>query len=321
MDKFMIKDFFARIKGPHFFLSLIFLGLGFMVLTLSVKAYIDYSRKEILFSDVFGSHDPELSAEDLMVMLDVSTETSVDSFEVVARKNLFSPDREAWEPPPPMDGQEQTAPVRSRRVSAGDFRLYGITFFKDEKMALIYFQRLPENSRNRLVLEGETVYHELDGGSEAYRVVSIGADSVTLEAAGDLFEVWLFSHERQGPELTESGNISVVLGGMDKPRADLQETISPEDPRAGRVQGLQPPAGSGPGTEPGESYPDGVSSGQPGTARQSGPGDGPAQFETEEQGPAGQDIASPSEDMDRQVEEGAMIRVDTPFGPVYRPVE
>jgi len=137
MDKFMIKDFSARIKGPHFFLSLIFLGLGFMVLSLSVKAYIDYSQKEILFSDVSDSHDPELSPEDLMVMLDVSTEASVDSFEVVARKNLFSPEREAWEPPPPMNGQEQTAPVRSRRVSAGDFRLYGITFFKDEKMALI----------------------------------------------------------------------------------------------------------------------------------------------------------------------------------------
>lgn len=317
----MIKDFFARIKGPYFFLSLIFLGLGFMVLTLSAKAYMDYSQKEILFSDVFDIHDPELSSEDLLAMLDVSTEASVDDSEIVARKNLFSPDREPWESPPPMDGQEQTAPVRSRRVSAGDFRLYGVTFFKDEKMALIYYQRFPESSRNRLVLEGEIVYHESNGGTEAYRVVSIGSDSVTLEAAGESFEVWLFSHERQGPESSESGNISVVLGGMDKTSADAIETISPDDPRAGQIQGLQPAAGSDPETEPGESYPEDASSEQPGVMRESSPGNGPAQFEAEEPGPAGQDISSPSQDMDRQVEEGTMRRVDTPFGPVYRPVE
>jgi hypothetical protein len=254
-------------------------------------------------------------------MLDVPTGASVDSFEVVAQKNLFSPDREAWEPPPLRDGQEQTAPVRSRRVSAGDFRLYGITFFKDEKMALIYDQRLPENSRNRLVLEGETVYHELDGGGEAYRVVSIGADSVTLEAAGDLFEIWLFSHERQGPELTESGNISVVLGGMDKTRADSIESITQEDSGVGRIQPVDALAGSDPGNEHEDSGSGQFSGEQPEESEGLNSMTEILQKAGQESDLTSQDSPGSSQEMDRQVEEGTMRRVDTPFGPVYRPVE
>jgi len=227
MDKIMIKNFSARAKGPHLFLFLIFLGLGFIVLALSFKAYLDYSRHEILVEDDSSRHNPDLFTEDLLAMLDVSTDSSGDEFEVLVEKNLFSPEREAWEAPPPSDDQQPAAPVRGRRINPADFRLYGITISRHEKMALIYYQRLPEGSRNRLVHEGEIVYQDRDGGNEAYRLVSIGTDSVTLEAGGKSFEIWLFSHERQEVEPTETEEAAVVISGaeplMEEPAEEIED--------------------------------------------------------------------------------------------------
>ncbi len=320
MDKVMIKSIFVRIKSPQFFLALIFLGLGFVVLALSVKGYKEFSQREINVTEVSAGQDPDLSAQELQAMFGISRESSGQEFEVVVEKNLFSQNREAWQPPPPKDDQEEESTSGPRRVNPGDFKLYGITTSQDEKMALVHYERLPEDSRNRLVAEGETVYYERDGGEEIFRVASIEANSVTLEAQGESFEVGLFGHDRENTQTQDQNRMNVVIGGTSKP----VNTSSQE----GVVQPASSDADSGSGKEPsGKKTPD--SPEKDGTAddpqEQSQPGGLPELLKKLRQG-AGQGEDQPEtqqgqQDMEAQVQEGNMRRIDTPFGPIYRPVD
>jgi hypothetical protein len=332
MDKIMIKDFFVRIKGPHLFLSLIFLGLGVIVLALGVKEYKEYSQREIRNSETSARQEPNLSPEELQAMFGTSGDPAGDEFEVVAEKNLFSPDREAWEPPPPRDDQVEDKPVRTQRINPKEFKLYGVTFAGDEKTALIYYQRLPESSRNRLVSEGETIYQERNGGDAAFKVVSIEAESVTLEASGDSFEVGLFSHERQVVQKNNQDRISVVIGGTSESidTASLGGASRPADAAsnaeaAGRESrpgsGSQASGSASDQTLPAPDKPEAEeSSDEPGEQPQSR-GGLPELLQKMREGASQGGQAQDSGDMERQVEEGTMRRVDTPFGPVYRPVQ
>ena len=316
----MIKRIFVKIKGPHLFMSLIFLGLGLVVLGLSVRGYKEHSQKEIVASETAARLDSGITAEELHVMLGASRVSSPEGFEVVAEKNLFSPDRRAWQPPPPRDDQEEQVPARAQRVNPREFRLYGVTFSGDEKMALVYYQRLPENARNRLVSEGETVYHERDGGTEVFRVASIGTEAVTLEANGDSFEVGLFSHERQKIQTGAEDRISVVIGGTSDPVSVSSQTAPPGASAPGKPspspapgKSLQHPQDSGAET-PDE---DSTDRPQPGSLPEL------LQRMRESAGQGGEHPGSQTrvQEMEVKVQEGTMRRIDTPFGPIYRPVE
>ncbi len=343
----MIKDFFVRIKGPHLFLSLIFIGLGFIVLALAVKGYKEYSQREIRTTQSQPRHDSNLSQEELWAMFAVSGDPAGNEFEVVARKNLFSPDREAWTPPPPREGEEEASPVRARRINPGEFKLYGVTFAGDEKMALVHYQRLPQNSRNRLVSEGETVYQERNGGEAVYRVVSIGAEAVTLEANGDSFEVGLFSHERQNVQSAGEDRISIAIGGTSRPADTVQASPAQEPeatpaPEPSEATSASEPSEAGP-TEARPSAPDsgqdpGAEQGQTPTAGQSppdtsdhgrptsgGPDDQPGEGGLSEifqrlREMAGQTAGSQTPgDTQSSGQQRDMQQIDTPFGSIYRP--
>ncbi|MFN2343848.1 MAG: hypothetical protein ABR542_10850, partial [Desulfonatronovibrio sp.] len=230
-----MKKIFERIKGPHLFLLMIFVVLGLMMLALSVRGYKEYSQQKIGSPETRGEGGSELTMEELRSMLDVSRDIPAGDIDVVARKNLFSPERTAWEPPPAKEDSEDQAPPRRHRINTSEFRLYGITSDGKQKRALIYYQRLPEKSRNRLVVEGEAVYQERHGGDEVFRLVSIDDKSVTLEASGENFEVGLFSHDRQQVNLSGS-KIAVSIGGTGEevtPQASVDSGQGfPPDPGA-----------------------------------------------------------------------------------------
>ncbi|MFN2268665.1 MAG: hypothetical protein ABR533_10350, partial [Desulfonatronovibrio sp.] len=88
-----MKKIFERIKGPHLFLLMIFVVLGLMMLALSVRGYKEYSQQKIGSPETRGEGGSELTMEELRSMLDVSRDIPAGDIDVVARKNLFSPER------------------------------------------------------------------------------------------------------------------------------------------------------------------------------------------------------------------------------------
>lgn len=323
----MIRDFFVRIKGPSLFLSLVFLGMALVVLTLSVRGYKEHSQKKIGDEKVSEKKDSVLSVRELQTMFGTSLEASGKDSSLMVEKNLFSPDREAWQPPPPKEDNDEQDSGRNLRVNSREFKLYGITSSRDEKTALVYYQRLPENSRNRLVSEGETVYQERDGGNEVFRVADIGTDSVTIEANGDTFEVGLFSHEREKVQASGGEGMKVVIGGTSKPSdGSTQQGQSPPESRPESGQQSQSTASNQDRTGQQESEND-ADSGSDDSEEQSQPGNLPdllqkmMQRADKGQEQPGQEEGGSNKDMEAQVEEGTMRKIDTPFGPIYRPVD
>lgn len=327
----MIRNFFTWIKGPHLFLFLIFLGTGIIIIGLSVRGYNENSQAEAGFADSYEIEQPELTFDDLSALFAESWESSPGGHEIVVRKNLFSPDREAWQPPPAKDEEGETQTSRPSRINQRDFRLYGITFSQGQKTALIYYHRFPENQRHHLASEGETVYDVQDHGTALYSIVSIGDESVTLESGGNTFEVGLFSHERQSFKGRSEDRISVAIGGTSESiEAAFQADAEVSDDQAGSQVSRQeePDEQDQASVQPEEADP----SGGGGFGAEDELSDDPDQRPTETRlderlkealqgaGQAGAQQHLYDEDMERRVEEGTMRRVDTIYGPIYRPV-
>ncbi|MFW5730442.1 MAG: hypothetical protein ACOCV7_02235, partial [Desulfonatronovibrionaceae bacterium] len=255
-------------------------------------------------------------------LMETSAGSSAKDYEIVVEKNLFSPERKAWKPPEEKK-EENAQPVSSaQRVNEREFRLYGVTFADEEKLALVYYQRLPENSRQRMVSEGQAVYSERDGGDQVFKVVSIEPESVTIEAGGDTFDVGLFSHARREVRSQPDGGMAISLGGAGQ---DSGQTVSTG----------QTVPGPGPTGSPPPDNPDSASAGQGGSevskgqdpdadsedGQDSKPANLPELLKKMMEKSADKNKSGSNEDMEKKVQEGSMRRIDTPFGPIYRPNE
>ena len=113
------------------------------------------------------------------------------------------------------------------------FKLYGITEISKEKMALIYYGRLSDSNKHRLVQEGEIVY-DTGEGHKLFQVLDIGREAVTLKADGDSFEINLYGHERQRAQTSDSSGTSIFIGGTQAsqeqaPEEDPGNTITPQE--------------------------------------------------------------------------------------------
>jgi hypothetical protein len=373
----MLKDFFSRIKGPDLFITLIFLGLGLLVIALSVREYKEQSRINMEFSSHLSISDPDISLDRLHSLFDPKDnstsyieidgddnflspglttgenfqklssvhkvrfrverleavdpgDTATDDFDIVVRRNLFSPDREAWDPPL-ISGELQTAtgPDRKSPIGPKEFKLHGVINRQNQRMALIYYSGLPEQSRNRLVNEGETIYLDRNQRDDAFKIIAIDNESVTVSSLEDTFKVGLYSHERQHTESSEPDRISVVIGGTADPvkalpqkRQPVKESLSGQDMAQQELSAMVPFSES----------PQTVSDSDPEKPLTDGDAADPYHETEQESTPrflqrmkenatTGKKEDSVSmKDLERQVQEGTMRRVDTPFGPLFRPI-
>ncbi len=330
----MIKRFFLGIKGPQLFSCLFFLGLGLLIILFSMREYKEYSQQTIEESTRSDFVDDGLSFDEFQAIF-ASSKISSGDYEVVARKNLFSPERQAWEASPAAEDeqQKQSRSGRNPRIDPRAVKLYGITFAQDQKQALIYYQHLPDKNKHRLVGENESIYQGEDKESELFRIAKIDRDSVTLKTPnGESFEIGLYAHERQVVSTGSQGQVAIVIGGDESlsPTAvdsDSQK-VAQKDPSTSISDDTKSPT-------PADNGQISEAEGDPRTAaaekadEQSGQTpqadsrvSNPLEALQKAMEAAGnRRERSSGEDMERQVQEGTMRRVDTPFGPIYRPVE
>lgn len=330
----MIKRFFFGIKGPQLFSCLFFLGLGLLIILLSMREYKEYSQQTIEESPRADFVDDGLSFEEFQAIF-ASSKISSGDYEVVARKNLFSPERQAWEASPATEDeqQRQSRSRRNPRIDPRAVRLYGITFTKDHKQALIYYQHLPDKNKHRLLGENDSIYQGEDKETELFRIAKIDRESVTLETPdGESFEIGLYAHERQVVSTGSQGQVAIVIGGdesLSPTSVDLDsQKVAPEDSSTSIAEDTksQAPQDNGQLREvEGDSKTVATEkeAEQLGQTPQAGSrSSNPLEALQKAMEAAGnRRDRSSGEDMERQVQEGTMRRVDTPFGPIYRPVE
>jgi len=319
------KGIFYRIKGPQLFMSLIFVGLGLIMLVLSVRGYKEYSQKDIVALDSGSISETRVTMDELRSMFEFS-HGSGENHELIARKNLFTPDREAWQSPPSNEEEEET--VSASSLDSGDFRLHGITFRGDEKKALIYSRKFSDKNKHRLVSEGETVEDE---GSEIFTVATIDSDSVTLEYGGESLRIGLYDHERSSVEVAAHKGRSIVIGGRDEvtkvASRDEKEADEQDDRASSRSPDEPEPPPDRADRDDDADREEAEEDAQQESARgglaelldRMREARGQNSGEDSEQPSAGQ--AHEGRDTQESAEEGEMRRVDTPFGPVYRPVQ
>ncbi len=125
----------------------------------------------------------------------------VSRFDDVTQKNLFSPDRKAWESP--VVSADAPSPEQKPPPPPGPIgvRLYGTTIVLDQKNALLYFERFNSQHKYRVMKEGDTAR---DDGERAdglvYTLKRLERDKVILEDQhGREHTVGLYDHTLSRP--------------------------------------------------------------------------------------------------------------------------
>jgi hypothetical protein len=289
------------------------------------EKYANFEKDNLLHSEPRAGHKDSGSEVRFRVEngsgLDFRKDEPAD-FGIIAQNNLFSPDRKAWKPSPENEQNDEPEAVKRAGIDPDKLKLYGITRSEDRKMALVHYPSWRDKAGNLFISEGESVHLNHGGKDEAFRVVAISSESITVESAGDTFEVGLFSHQRQEKVASGADRMSVVIGGTAEPVqiASLDHNLAAQahsnkntpTQRKHRDTSSSGTVVTSPGSSP---LQPGVEQLTDESSRQ------PEKVSLEEGGSREQEEHNGSaEDLERQVAQGNMRRVDTPFGPIYRPV-
>lgn len=191
----------------------LFLGLGLLVLVGDRYFYKKHSRSQDDFVASAGqeaSGTVQATVKELASRLERRPLASA-RYAVAAEKNLFAPDRQAWQPPAPRtpepepeDDKPEDVPAPQRR----DVVLYGTYIAGGQKKALLHFKRLRKG--RFLLAEGEeAVDDEEDNGPRSrrpsYTLLKVEQKSVQLkDDRGSEFSIGLYDNKQRRPVKTAS---------------------------------------------------------------------------------------------------------------------
>jgi len=267
-------------------LALFFLLLGLVVLFQARRTYLHYAKRpiEAVHREAKASAGTAVQAtiKELRSKLE-KTQVGRNRYAVAADKNLFSPNRRAWQPPAPKvpeatdKNQDQpAAPAATRR----DVILYGTYIAGGQRKAILQFSRLGRKLQR--LAEGEEARDEKRPNGLSYTLVKVEPRQVVLkDSRGQEFAVGLYDNKRRRPLKTVAAA---------KPKITVEQTRAPAaaSPRAA----ASPPAGT------------------------SSPAASRASAKT---GLSGRQIHKlPAAEKEALVKQGVLKKFSTPFGPVYR---
>ncbi|MBN2705123.1 MAG: hypothetical protein JXR89_01630 [Deltaproteobacteria bacterium] len=198
-------------------LTLIFLLLGLLVLVFDRATYKRYSSGEFDFTARDGALGAatavQTTLKELASKLD-KVKVAPAGYEVVGDKNLFAPERQAWQPPAPAPADVKpgdAVPVPVPAPERRDVILYGTYLAGANRKALLDFKRFRDGKR--LLAEGREARDEESGRSPApaYTLLKVEARKVVLkDERGAEFEVGLYDNKQRRPLTTANqANIQV----------------------------------------------------------------------------------------------------------------
>jgi len=216
---------------------LCFLALA-LVLLLFVKNYEIWTQPVEWISEEDSARKPQAKPEDrsdgLSAFGPQKNRASVKSYDSIAEKNIFSPDRKDFPAPMAAGGRQLVRP---------QIVLYGVTIIGNYKAASL-------SSPGRPLQKGERETFTVKVGDRVgeYKLSKISSDRVTLEAEGDTFEVLLYdqSKSKRRTDIRTESKPATITSSQPSPLVPGASTpmLTPPTPSA-VVPGPTPPAGTG----------------------------------------------------------------------------
>jgi len=162
-------------SGRYFILSLL---LVFIIILLFLKNYEIWTHPVEWASEKETMKKLEKRPESPPMMAGQRNPTPIQSYISISEKNIFSPERKEF----PIFGADARKPMVRPQVV-----LYGVTIAGDYKAASIV-------NPGRALTKGERELMTVKVGDPVgeYKLTKILSDRITLEVAGDTFEVFLY---------------------------------------------------------------------------------------------------------------------------------
>ena len=157
-----------------------------VVLSTAFMNYETWSHSNGSGKDLAQRPDVKLENKDKTEALAVKEKPeSLQSFRMIAEKNIFNPERKEF-PPPALLSAEQPKPVVRPQVI-----LSGVIISENYQAASV-------SSPGRPLRKGEREAMTLKVGDRIgeYKLAKIADDRITMEAAGDSFEVLLYDSKK-----------------------------------------------------------------------------------------------------------------------------
>lgn len=322
-----VKPAMLNFIRPRYLLTLILFLLGLLIIIVNISNYQQQANQKILSPGSSKKERTSLSIQEIKAKF--SNPVNHDSnYEVIAKNNLFSPEREAWQPPKDEESEQEKqkkARNRRRRISHNGVRLYGSTIFSDQKMALMYFQPFSDKQKYRMVHEGQTIRDSGDRGEHVFfNIKTINAQKVVLEdPQGESFEVGLYDHRRKAQSSSPQARSRIIIGGQENNIMERQTEESPDssEKTKSETRASKEASKETPNKEEQKSSDQDQRKTSQDKDKEKEKGKNPFKALLEKMQGSKKTRSDSTEEKERQVKEGKMRKVETPFGTIYRPAK
>jgi len=153
-------------------------------------------------------------------------------YQIIEEKNLFSPERKAWQAPPaaPAGTEPEQKIMPPSSLAKGEIVYYGSYTKGDLKYAILGFKKLRIQRGKVILAEGETAKDE-QGAALWYTLRKVTPLAAVLENnQGQIYTVGLFDHESRNPKQTKNTTeIKVAASEPPKAVATVVETAAAKE--------------------------------------------------------------------------------------------
>ena len=350
----MIRALFSALRSPQLFVPLVLLLLGALLMSKAWDLYAHKANQPLPDADVQPGSREVPSVRELRSMLSGSQAAGTRNLDIIAKHNLFTSTRRAWQPPSQEapDGEnggedstrsDQQAAGRIRDVHRSKIRLYGTAMTDSGKTALVYMGPFQTQNKHFVAHAGEVLRDKGQRGEWlSFRLMSIKRDAVTLQTpGGESFDVGLYdqqSKQTKKPPRRDTSGMQITVGG-ERASPDAGpggqaagkggDSVRSKD--GGRVvpsadqdalSGSEGREAEGPSADQPEARP-GPEAGQGGATPDRSQDMMQALESLRPGGQSGRDSGQSMslQEREQQVEAGKMRKIETPFGTIYRPVD
>jgi hypothetical protein len=216
-------------SGKYFLLSLL---LVIIILLLFVKNYEIWTYPVEWASEKETTKKLEKRPESPLMMVGQRNPTSIQSYISISEKNIFNPERKEF---PGLGAGASRPMVRPQVV------LYGVTITGNYKAASIVNPGRPLTKGER-----ESMTVKIGDSVGEYKLTKILSDRITLEAAGDTFEVLLYDPKAPKRRMdVKTENRPATVTSTQPTSAPSAAGVPPPTPPIGSPVPALPPASVG----------------------------------------------------------------------------
>jgi hypothetical protein len=179
----------------RYLVAVLFLAAAALVLALAYRTYRGAAALTVAAPNPRASEAGDAQLKEMEALLREGAKEP--RYQVIADRNLFSPERKAWQLPLEAREAASAAPV-----ARGDVVLYGTYLSDARRYAIIGFSLTAGKSKRYVLAEGEAPKDD-QGRPLAYQVEAIGPDSIVLkDRSGTAYTVGLYVNKRSSPTQT-----------------------------------------------------------------------------------------------------------------------